>query len=64
MTITRIGIDLAKNVSPLRGVGRTGKILVRKQLRRAQMLVYFSKLPRCLVGMEACGSVLITGYVS
>jgi len=56
MNITRIGIDLAKHVFQLHGVDRTGKVLVRKQLRRAQMLVYFSKLPPCLIGMEACGS--------
>ena len=55
MNITRIGIDLAKHVFQLHGVDRTGKVLVRKQLRRAQMLAYFSKLPPCLIGMEACG---------
>ena len=56
MNITRIGIDLAKHVFQLHGVESTGKVLVRKQLRRAQMLAYFSKLPPCLIGMEACGS--------
>ena len=56
MNITRIGIDLAKHVFQLHGVDRTGKVLVRKQLRRAQMLAYFSKLSSCLIGMEACGS--------
>jgi transposase len=29
---------------------------VRKQLRRAQVLTFFSRLPRCVVGMEACGT--------
>lgn len=56
MNITRLGIDLAKQVFQLHGVDRAGKVLVRKQLRRAQMLAYFSKLPPCLIGMEACGS--------
>jgi transposase len=56
MNITRIGIDLAKQVFQIHGVDRTGKVLLRKQLRRAQMLVYFSKLSPCLIGMEACGS--------
>lgn len=56
MNITRIGIDLAKQVFQLHGVDRHGKVLVRKQLRRAQMLAYFGKLTPCIVGMEACGS--------
>ncbi len=56
MDITRIGIDLAKQVFQIHGVGRDGKALVKKQLRRSQMLQYFSKLPPTLIGMEACGS--------
>lgn len=56
MTITRIGIDLAKQVFQIHGVGRAGKVQVRKQLRRSRMLDYFSKLPPCLIGMEACSS--------
>lgn len=56
MNITRIGIDLAKQVFQLHGVDLHGKVLVRKRLRRAQMLGYFGKLTPCLIGMEACGS--------
>ncbi len=56
MNITRIGIDLAKQVFQVHGVDRNGKVGVRKQLRRAQMLTYFGKLPPALIGMEACGS--------
>lgn len=55
MNVTRMGIDLAKQVFQLHGVDRTGKVLIRKQLRRAQMLDYFSKQIGCLIGMEACG---------
>ena len=55
MNVTRMGIDLAKQVFQLHGVDRTGKVLIRKQLRRAQMLDYFSKQAACLIGMEACG---------
>ena len=57
MNIARIGIDLAKQVFQIHGVDRTEKVLVRRQLRRSQMLGYFSKLTPCLIGMEACGSV-------
>ena len=56
MDITRIGIDLAKQVFQVHGVDRYGKAVVRKQLRRGQMLAYFKKLPPTLIGMEACGS--------
>lgn len=55
MDITRIGIDLAKHVFQIHGVDRHGKVVVKKQLRRQQMLAYFAKLPPLLIGMEACG---------
>lgn len=56
MNITRIGVDLAKNVFQVHGVNRQGEVVVRKQLRRGQLLDWFSKLAPCQVGMEACGS--------
>ncbi len=56
MNITRIGIDLAKQVFQLHGVDRFGKVMVRKQLRRSQMPAYFKGLAPCLIGMEACAS--------
>ncbi len=56
MNIKRIGIDLAKQVFQLHGVDSQEKAVLRKQLRRAQMLDYFQKLPPCLIGMEACSS--------
>jgi len=56
MNITRIGIDLAKNVFQLHGIDRHDTVVIKKQLRRSQMLTYFSKLPPTLIGMEACGS--------
>ena len=56
MQITTIGLDLAKSVFQVHGVDATGQIVVRKSLRRSQMLVFFARLPRCLVGIEACGT--------
>lgn len=56
MNVTTIGIDLAKDVVQIHGVNRHGKAVVRKQLKRAQVALYFSNLPACLIGMEACGS--------
>lgn len=49
-----IGIDLAKNVFQVHGVGAEGDVVLRRQLRRSQVLAFFSRLEPCLVGMEAC----------
>ena len=54
-TIT-IGLDLAKTVFQVHGVDAAGKVVVRRQLRRSELLGFFGELPACLVGMEACGS--------
>lgn len=54
--ITTIGIDLAKSVFQLHGVRAEGQVLLRRQLRRSQMLEFFQRQPPCLIGMEACAS--------
>ena len=54
--ITTVGLDLAKHVFQVHGVDAEGATVLRKQLRRAQVLAFFSRLPRCLVGMEACAT--------
>lgn len=56
MEITTLGLDLAKNIFQLHGVDAAGEVVVRKALRRAQMLPFFAKLPPCLIGIEACGT--------
>jgi len=56
MKVTTVGIDLAKNVFQVHGVNEHGKAVLRKQLRRPQVLEFFVKMPPCLIGMEACGS--------
>ena len=56
MNIKRIGIDLAKQVFQLHGVDHQEKPVLRKQLRRNQVLNYFAKLSPCLIGIEACSS--------
>lgn len=55
-SVTTIGLDLAKNVFEVHGVDAAGQKVLARALRRGQVLEYFSKLSRCLVGMEACGS--------
>src|SRR3974377_846643 len=56
MQITTIGLDLAKNVFQVHGIDAAEKVVVRKQLRRRQMLEFFKALPPCLLGMEACAT--------
>jgi len=54
--ITTIGLDLAKHVFQVHGVDADGTTVLRKQLRRSQVLAFFSRLPSCLVGLEACAT--------
>ena len=56
MTISTVGIDLAKNVFQVHAVSSTGEVVVRRSLRRSQVIPFFSRLPTCLIGMEACGT--------
>src|SRR5262245_51706464 len=56
MQITTIGFDLAKNVFQVHGIDTTEKVIVRKPLRRGQVIKFFAELSPCLVGMEACAS--------
>ena len=55
MKVTRIGLDIAKQIFELHGVDRRGRVVVRKTLRRERVLEYFSQLPACEVALEACG---------
>jgi transposase len=54
--VITIGLDLAKSVFQVHGVDASGKPIIRRQLRRRQVLSFFKKLPPCLVGMEACAT--------
>ena len=54
--IAIIGLDLAKSIFQVHGISASGAIVVRRAVRRAQLLDFFRNLPPCLVGMEACAS--------
>jgi transposase len=56
MQITTIGFDIAKNVFQVHGIDSTEKVVVRRQLRRGQVIKFFAGLSPCLIGMEACAS--------
>lgn len=55
MTITTAGLDIAKQVIQVHAVDVRGKPVIRKALKRHQVLPFFSNLPPCLIGIEACG---------
>ncbi len=54
--VITIGVDLAKSVFQVHGVDAEGGVVVRRQLRRGQVLPFFKKQRPCLVGMEACAT--------
>jgi hypothetical protein len=56
MKVTTIGLDIAKNVFQVHGIDASEKVVVRKQLRRGQVLAFFEALPPLLIGMEACAT--------
>lgn len=53
MQLGTIGFDLAKNVQ-VHGIDASKKVVVRKQLRRSQVMAFFEGLAPCLVGLAAC----------
>jgi len=55
-TVTTIGLDIAKSVFQVHGVDPSGQVVIRRQLKRRHVLVFFQQLPPCLVGIEACAS--------
>jgi transposase len=54
--ITAIGLDLAKSVFQVHAVDEAGTVMMRKRLRRSQVLAFFAEIPPCLVGLEACAT--------
>jgi len=53
--ITTLGVDLAKNVFQLHGVDLAGTVVLRREVRRAQLVKTIAQLQPCLIGVEACG---------
>jgi transposase len=54
--LIRIGVDTSKSVFQLHGVDAAEQPVLRRKLRRKQVLEFFGKLPPTTVGMEACGA--------
>jgi transposase len=56
--ITTIGLDLAKPVFQVHGIDAQGTTVLRKRRRRGQVLAFLSRIPRCVVDLEACAAAL------
>ena len=56
MHIKTIGLDLAKSAFQAHGIDEAGDAVLVKKLHRKQMIPFFSKLPPCLIGVEACAT--------
>src|ERR1700722_18966348 len=56
MQVTTIGLNITKNVFQVHAIDTAEKVVVRKQLRRSQVVEFFKALPACLIGMEACAT--------
>jgi transposase len=56
MSITMIGLDVAKSVFQLHGIDASGKVQLKRKLQRSELIPFFEKQPRCTVAMEACGA--------
>ncbi len=54
--ISRIGMDTSKHVFQLHGVDAGEKVVLRKKLRRKEMIAFYQKLPPTVIAIEACGS--------
>src|SRR5690554_3333014 len=59
--ITTVGLDLAKNVFQAHGADASGRAVLRRKLRRDQVLAFFGRLAPCVVAMEACGGAHFWG---
>ena len=55
MNITTLGIDIAKRVVQLHGIDSNGEVVLKQKVTRDKLLSIISNLPKCLIGLEACG---------
>jgi hypothetical protein len=58
VNITIVGFDLAEIVFPVHGVAARSKAVLRRQLRREQVVAFFVSVPSCVIGMETCAPQL------
>src|ERR671912_2282799 len=56
MSINMIGLDTAKSVFQLHGIDASGKVQLKRKLRRSELIAFFERQQPCTVVMEACGA--------
>src|SRR3954451_5651570 len=56
MDVATIGLDLAKHWFQVHGIDAQGRVMIRRKLRRGEVVAFFAALPPCVVGMEACAT--------
>jgi transposase len=54
--VTTVGLDIAKSVFQVHGIDAQGVVVMQRKLTRSRLLAFFEKLPRCLLGIEACAT--------
>ncbi len=54
--ISTIGLDIAKHVFQVHGSDASGSVVLRRRLRRGEVMGFFTALPRCVVALEACST--------
>jgi transposase len=54
MDIVIIGIDLGKNSCSLAGMDGSGRLVLRRRMRRSLLESFTKGLERCIIAMEAC----------
>jgi len=55
-SVTRVGLDLAKNAFQVHAVDAKGEVVAARKLARGRLISFFAELPPCLIAMEACSS--------
>ncbi len=63
MKISTIGLDLAKNWFQVHGVDAEGKVVVRRRLRRGEVLAYFQSIEPCVIGTRSANSIRAGGHL-
>lgn len=54
--VITVGLDIAKHVFQVHGVDQKGDTVLRRKLRRSEIISFFDHLPPCLIGVEACAT--------
>jgi transposase len=54
--IIRIGMDTSKAIFQLHGVNAAEEVVLRRKLRRNEMIAFFERLPATVIAVEACGA--------